>query len=186
MAETNEDPLDATGEDPVVEPGEDHPVIETRKASVAKTRKASVADARKALVGETKEDHPVIETSEGHPLVEDHPVAMDFENLQKFGKDGVEDAASAASSFSESFQMFAAEANDYSKKSLENGSAFLEKLRGAKSWESAIQIQSDYAKSAYAEFVAYLVKMCDLYCSLFKRGATLIEKAAAKIEGAKI
>ena len=81
--------------------------------------------------------------------------------------------------------MFAAEATDYSKKSLESGSAFVEKLRRAKSLESAIQIQSDYAKSAYAEFVAYLVKMSDLYCNLFKRGSTPIEKAAAKIEGVK-
>ena len=159
MAETNEDPLAATGEDPMVE-------------------SASVAEMRKALVVETGEDS-VAETGE------DHPVVMDFENLQKLGNGGVEAAASAASSFAGSFQMFADEATDYSKKSLESGSAFIEKLRGAKSLESAIQIQSDYAKSAYAEFVAYLVKISDLYCSLFKRGATPIEKAAAKIEGVK-
>ncbi len=186
MTETNEDPLDAAKEEPVVKPGEDHPVMETRKSSVAKTRKASGVDTRKALVAETREDYPVTETSGGHPVVEDRPVAMHLENLQKLGKDGVEGAASAASSFSENFQMFAAEANDYSKKSLENGSAFLEKLRRAKSLESAIQIQSDYAKSVCAEFVAYFVKMSDLYCNLFKRGSTLIEKGAAKIEGAKI
>jgi hypothetical protein len=49
----------------------------------------------------------------------------------------------------------------------------------------AIQMQSDYARSAYAEFLAYLVKLSDLYCNLFKRGSTPIEKAAAKIEGVK-
>ncbi|HEY8031455.1 MAG TPA: phasin family protein [Methylocella sp.] len=186
MTETNEDPLDAAKEEPVVKPGEDHPVMETRKSSVAKTRKASGADTRKALVAETREDYPVTETSGGHPVVEDRPVAMHLENLQKFGKDGVEGAASAASSFSESLQMFAAETNDYSKKSLENGSAFLEKLRRAKSLEGVIQIQTDYAKSVCAEFVAYFVKMSDLYCNLFKRDSILIEKGAAKIEGAKI
>ena len=61
----------------------------------------------------------------------------------------------------------------------------LPKLRRAKSLKSAIQSQSDYAKSAYTEFVAYLVKMSDLYCNLFKRGSTPTEKAAAKIEGVK-
>jgi hypothetical protein len=105
--------------------------------------------------------------------------------LGTLGNRGVEAAASAASSLAGSFQMFADEATDYSKKSLESGSAFIEKLRGAKSLESAIQIHSDYAKSAFAEFLAYLVKMSDLYCNLFKRGATPIEKAAAKIEGVK-
>jgi len=71
------------------------------------------------------------------------------------------------------------------KKPLESGSALIDKLRGAKSLESAVQIQTDYAKSAYAEFVAYLVKMSDLYCNLFTRGSTPIEKAAVKIEGVK-
>jgi hypothetical protein len=75
------------------------------------------------------------------------------------------------------FQMFGAEATNYAKKSLESGSVFIEKLRSAKSFESAIQIQSDYAKSAFTEFMAYLVKMSDLYCILFKRGSTHIEKA---------
>jgi Phasin protein len=178
MAETDEDPLAATGEDPVVETGKAS-VIKTGEAAVAKTRKAPVAETRKAFVVETREDHPMVETSE------DHPVVTDFENLQKLGNGGVKAAASAASSFAGSFQMFADEATDYSKKSLESGSAFIEKLRAAKSLESAIQIQSDYAKSAYAEFLAYLVKMSDLYCNLFKRGATPIEKAAAKIEGVK-
>jgi hypothetical protein len=193
MAETDEDPLAATGEGPVVETGKASaaesskaPVAETRKAfvvepregavaetnkvSVAKTRKAPVAETRKAFVDETREDHPV---------------PMDFENPQKLGNGGVEATASAASSFARSFRMFAGEATDYSKKSLESGSAFIEKLRGAKSLESAIQIQSDYVKSAYAEFLAYLVKMSNLYCNLFKRGATPNEKAAAKIEGVK-
>jgi hypothetical protein len=159
MAETNEDPLAAAGEDPMVE-----------TASVTETRKALVVETREDSVAETREDHPVV---------------VDFENLQNLGNGGAEAAASAAGSFTGSFQMFAAEATDYSRKSLESGSAFIENLRRAKSLESAIQIQSDYAKSAYAEFVAYLVKMSDLYCNLFKRGSTLIEKAAAKIEGVK-
>ena len=39
-------------------------------------------------------------------------------------------------------------AADYSKKSIENGSAFVEKLLGAKSFESAIRIQSEYANAS--------------------------------------
>jgi hypothetical protein len=65
---------------------------------------------------------------------------------------------------------------------LESRSACIE---GAKSLEDAIQIRSDYAKPDCAEFVAYPLKMNDLYCSLFKRGSTPIEKAAAKVEGVK-
>jgi hypothetical protein len=39
------------------------------------------------------------------------------------------------------------EATDYSKKSLDNRLAFVEKLLGAKSFDTAIQIQSEYAKT---------------------------------------
>ena len=193
MAETNEDPQADTGDDPAVETGKAS-VVGTGEASVAKTRKAPVAETRKAPVAETR-TAPVAETRTAFVVetredsvaetIEDHPVVMDFENRQKLGNGGVEAAASAAGSFSGSFQMVAAEATDYSKKSLESGSAFIEKLRGAKSLESAIQIQSDYAKSAYVEFVAYLVKMSDIYCNLFKRGLTKIEKTAVKIESVK-
>jgi hypothetical protein len=147
------------------------------KAPVAKPRKAFVVETREDSVAEIREDHSVVMDFEN--------LQKEIENLQKLGNHGVEAAASAASSFAESFQMFAAEATDYSKKSLESRSAFIAKLRDAKSLESAIQIQSDYAKSAYAAFVAYFVKMSDLYCNLFKRGSTPVEKAAAKIEGVK-
>ncbi len=161
-------------------------MVKTGKASVAKTSKAPVPKTRKGFVVETR---TFVAENREHPLVvetnEDHPVVMDFENLQKLRNGGVEAAASAANSLAGSFQMFVAKATDYSKKALEIGSACIEKLRRAQSLESVIQIQSDYAKSVYAEYVAYLVKMSDLYCNLFERGSTPIEKAAANIEGVK-
>src|SRR5580704_3663988 len=114
MTETNDDPPAAAGEDPVVESG---------KASVAKkTSKVPVVETREDSIAETRQNHPV---------------AADFENPKKLGNGGVEAAASAASSFTGTFQIFASEATDYSKKCLESGSAFIEKLREAKSLESA-------------------------------------------------
>jgi hypothetical protein len=92
MTETNEDRLAGTGEDPVVESG---------NASVAKkTSKVPVAETRKAFVVETREDS-IAETRQ------DHPVAADLENPKKLGNGGVEAAASAASSFTGTFQIFA-------------------------------------------------------------------------------
>jgi Phasin protein len=61
-----------------------------------------------------------------------------------------------------------AETIEYSKKSLENGSAFVEKLRGAKSFQSAIYVRSEYAKTSYAELVAYLTKIGELNTKLAK------------------
>ena len=199
MAETNEDPLGESGEVPGVETKKAK-MVEAGKAPAAKSRKTPAAETRDAFVAEIRDESvaeagnaaaaatanaAVAETGEEFVALtrEDHPVVMDCENPPALGNGGVETAAPAASSYSESFQMVAAEATGYTKKSWESGSAFVEKLRRATSVESAVQIQSEYAKSAYTEFVAYLVKMSGLYCNLFKRGWTPSEKAAAKLEG---
>jgi hypothetical protein len=60
------------------------------------------------------------------------------------------------------------EATDYSTKSLDNRLAFVEKLLGAKSFDTAIQIQSEYAKTSFEGFVAQATKMGELYSNLAK------------------
>jgi transcriptional regulator with XRE-family HTH domain len=65
-----------------------------------------------------------------------------------------------------------AEMTDYLKKSLETGSAFIEKLLAAKSLDSVIQVQSEYAKTAYADFVAELTKLGELYRNLAKKASS--------------
>ena len=51
-------------------------------------------------------------------------------------------------------QEIAAESSDYSKKAFAAGSGVVEKLLGASRWRRAIQIQTEYVKSAYEGFVA--------------------------------
>ena len=52
-------------------------------------------------------------------------------------------------SLAKGWQTIAGETSEYSKKSFENGSSFFEKLLGAKSFESSIQVQSEYAKTFF-------------------------------------
>jgi hypothetical protein len=61
-----------------------------------------------------------------------------------------------------------AEVTDYSKQYLDNRAAFVEKLLGAKSVASAVQIQSDYAKTSLEGFIAQATKMGELYSNLAK------------------
>ena len=78
-----------------------------------------------------------------------------------------------------------AELSEYSKKSFENGSAFFERLLGAKSFESAIQIQSEYAKTFFEELVGYVTKTGELYSDLAKEAFKPIENAITKVQAAK-
>lgn len=108
-----------------------------------------------------------------------------FEDFQKLGKDNVDVAMKQLGTVSKGWQTIATEVADYSKKSFEEGSAALEKLLGAKSLEKAIEIQSDYVKTAYEGFVAQATKMGELYTDLAKESYKPIEGMIAKVAPAK-
>jgi hypothetical protein len=107
-------------------------------------------------------------------------LAEDFEVLEKLGKEGLKEAETVASSISGSFQLFATEAADYSKKCLESRAAFVGALLGAKSFESAVQFQVSYAKTAHARFLAHLVKMSGLYWKYIGEASKPIEILTAR------
>ena len=82
-----------------------------------------------------------------------------FEDMQKFGKDNAEATMKSLGAYSRSVQAIAVEMTDYSKKSFEEGAAAAEKLLGAKSIEKAVEVQSDYLKTAYEGFVSRSTKL---------------------------
>ena len=82
-------------------------------------------------------------------------------------------------------QAIAAEVADYSKKSFEDGTEAVEKLFGVKSLEKAIEIQTDYAKTAYEGFVAQATKIGELYADLAKETYKPFEAFAVKAAPAK-
>jgi hypothetical protein len=108
-----------------------------------------------------------------------------FDGFQKFGKEHLEAVTKSTSSFANNWQTIAAESSEYSKKSIENGSAFFEKLLGAKSFESAIQIQSEYAKTFFEGLVGYVTKTGELYSNLAKEAFKPLETAITKVQAVK-
>ena len=108
-----------------------------------------------------------------------------FDELQKLGKDNMDIAMKAFGATSKSVQAIATEVADYSKKSFEDASAAAEKLLGAKSLEKAIEIQTDYAKTAYEGFVAQATKLGELYADLAKESYKPFETFVGKTPVAK-
>jgi len=107
-----------------------------------------------------------------------------FDEFQKLGKEQLEAASTAAASLAKGFQTIAAETTDYSKKSLEANSAYVEKLLGAKSLDDAIQTHSEYAKSAYEGFITQATKIGELYTNLAKEAFKPVESMIAKVQAA--
>lgn len=103
-----------------------------------------------------------------------------FEDFQKIGKDNLEAAVKGFGEFNKGFQAITTELTDYSKKAFDEGTATFEKLAGAKSVEQAVEIQTDYAKKAYENYVAEASKIGELYVDLAKEIYKPVEDALAK------
>jgi hypothetical protein len=103
-----------------------------------------------------------------------------FDDVQKIGKDNMDATMKSFGAFSKTSQAIAAEFVDYSKKSFEDGTKVMEKLLGAKSLDKAIEIQTDYAKTAYEGFVAQATKIGELYADFAKEVYKPFESYVAK------
>ncbi|MBS9476627.1 phasin family protein [Ancylobacter radicis] len=110
---------------------------------------------------------------------------QNVDDLQKLGKDNMELAMKSFGTMSKGVQAIAVEMADYSKKSFEESTAVAEKLFGAKTLDKAVEIQSDYFKSAYESFVSQATKMGELYADLAKETYKPYEGLIAKMPGAK-
>jgi phasin family protein len=110
---------------------------------------------------------------------------MTNEDMQKFGKDSMAMAMSSLGTFSKSAQAIAVEVVDYSKKSVEGSAAAWEKLMGAKSLEKAMEVQSEYLKSSYEDFVAEATKLSELYADAAKQAYKPFEGVIAKATSMK-
>ncbi|MBN9251351.1 MAG: Phasin [Mesorhizobium sp. 61-13] len=103
-----------------------------------------------------------------------------YEDFSKYGKEFADSGLKSFASLSKGAQAIAVEATDYTKKSFEAGSAVVEKLLSAKSFEKVVEIQTDYAKQSYESFVAEVSKIGDLYAELAKDAYTPFESVIAK------
>lgn len=91
-----------------------------------------------------------------------------FETIQKFGKDQMDATLKSFGSVSKGTQAIAVELADFSKRSFEQSTAVLEKLVGARTVDKAMEIQTEYVKSAYEGLVAETSKLGELYTNLAK------------------
>jgi hypothetical protein len=107
-------------------------------------------------------------------------MVKNFEDLQQVSKDNMDSTLKSWGAMSKGAQAIAVEVADYSKKAFEDSSAALEKLFGVKSLDKAIEVQTDYAKTAYEGFVAEATKIGELYAAFAKESYKPFETILAK------
>jgi hypothetical protein len=90
-------------------------------------------------------------------------------------------AAAPADDHPVSIQTIANAYADYTRKSLQESRSFVEKLMGVRSFDNAIEVQTEFARQALADFVAESQKICELYGKLATQIFRPWEGLAAKV-----
>jgi hypothetical protein len=102
------------------------------------------------------------------------------DEFQKASKDGFDASVRSLGEVGKGFQAIAATIVDYSKKSFEDGTRAFEQLAGAKSFEQAWEIQSQYARRAFEAYVSQASKIGQMYVDLGRAAYQPVEQVAAK------
>jgi len=123
----------------------------------------------------------------GTPGTHSHPFRLlkgrtmfKVEDFQQQSKEQLDAAVASARTVANGFQAIAAAFGDYSKKSYEDTKGYVEKLSGVKSLDKALEVQSEYAKTAYDTFVVEAQKIGQLYSDLAKESYKPFEGLVSK------
>jgi phasin family protein len=108
------------------------------------------------------------------------------EEIQQYGKEHLETVVASATNVQHGLQAIASSYGDYTKKSFEDTKSFVEKLSGVKSLDKALEVQTEFAKSAYESFVAESQKIAGMYSDLAKQSFKPIEGMVAKFTPAAV
>ncbi|WP_407152070.1 phasin family protein [Bradyrhizobium sp. ORS 86] len=92
-----------------------------------------------------------------------------IEDIQNYGKQHLDSVAASATNLQSGVQAIAAAYGDYAKKSYEDTKSFVEQLSGVKSFDKAVEAQSEFVRSAYETFVSESQKIAGLYSDCAKQ-----------------
>jgi len=102
------------------------------------------------------------------------------EDFQNYGRQQFESIVASANGLQSGLSAIASAYGDYTRKSYEDTRSFVEKFSGVKSLDTALAVQSDYAKTAYETFVAESRNIASLYADLAKQIFKPVEAVVAK------
>jgi hypothetical protein len=102
-----------------------------------------------------------------------------LETFQKSSQAQIESLKASSAAFAKGLKSVAEETADYSSRSVETTKSFFEKLKGVKTFETAIQLQTDFTKSQFEDFVAQMTKIGEIYKEMGKEVFKPLEHAAA-------
>jgi hypothetical protein len=105
-----------------------------------------------------------------------------IQDFQKFGQANTETSMKMLGDWSKNWQAISMEMTDYSKRAFQDGQATLEKLIAAKSIDQAFEIQTNYAKRAFEEYMQQMSKIGSMYSSFGREAYKPLERAVQSVQ----
>jgi phasin family protein len=107
-----------------------------------------------------------------------------FETAGAISKDTLDTTMKSFSAVTKGLQQVASETTEFTKSSYEHSAKMMEQLLQTRSLEKAIELQTDYAKSAYQAWVSQATKIGEIYSDMaresYKPFETVVSTVAAK------
>ncbi len=85
------------------------------------------------------------------------------DEANRAGKDAMDNAMRSFAAMTKGFQQIASETTEFTKRSVEQSAKVFEQLAQTKSFDKVVEVQNDYARSAYQDWVSQATKMGEIY-----------------------
>ena len=102
------------------------------------------------------------------------------DEVQKASKQNLDNSTRSYQEVTKGVQAVTAEMTGYSKKTFEDATRTFEQLLGVKSFEQAVEIQSQYAKKAFEAHIAQMTKLGEMYTDMARNAFKPFEQTFSK------
>ena len=102
-----------------------------------------------------------------------------FDDVQKVAKENLDKQIASFTVLQQGAQSVVNEIAEYSKKAFESNTAMIETLSSVKNFEKAIELQSNFAKTAYEGLVQHMTKIGTIATDSAKEAYKPMEAAFA-------
>jgi hypothetical protein len=106
-----------------------------------------------------------------------------LEDVQRLGQQNFELAGKSLSAMSEGLRALAADTADYTKKSFEMSAVNLEKLASVRSLDKAVEVQVDFARATYQDFVSHSARLGEFLTDVTKESMKPFEGLLSRASG---
>jgi len=89
-----------------------------------------------------------------------------YENVSKLGKETMDNTLKSMSAMTRGFQQIASETGEFAKRSYEQSTSMLEKLTQVRTLDKAVELQSEFARASYENWMSQANKMAGLYSEI--------------------